>query len=80
MRSNEVADDLSGPMQKVQEKLGRSLKGYLEEQYASGTIDDVAAAIRRDASTSVDRSTVSKWMDRLGIERRFPGQRPAVVA
>lgn len=66
--------ELTRPMQRVEERLGRPLDGFLRERYAAGTLDDIATEL------GVDRSTVSKWMDRLGIERRFPGQRPELIA
>ena len=71
MRTNE----LTGPMRKVEESLGQSLRDWLTEEYAGGTLDDVAAELER-RGFKVDRSTVAGWMDRLGIGRRFPGQRP----
>lgn len=69
-RSNE----LTGPMRRVEERLGRPLRDYLVEQYEMSTLEQIGASI------GVDPSTVSSWMDRLGIERRFPGQRPTVTA
>jgi hypothetical protein len=71
MRTNEM----TGPMRKVEDKLGEPLKDWLAAQYASGTLDDVTAALAGEGIT-VDRTTVAGWMDRLGIDRRFPGQRP----
>jgi len=70
MRSN----DFTGPMRRVEARLGRPLEEVIRERYATGTLDDVAAEL------GVDRSTAANWMERLGIERRFPGQRPEAVA
>lgn len=70
MRNN----DLTGPMRRVEERLGRPLAEAIRESYATGTLDDVAELL------GVNRSTAANWMERLGIERRFPGQRPEAVA
>lgn len=68
-RSNE----LTRPMRKVEERLGRPLREYLVEEYETRTLAEIGAAL------GVTESAISNWMDRLGIERRFPGQRPAAA-
>lgn len=69
-RSNE----LTRPMKRVEERLGRPLRDYLLEHYETKTLAEIGESL------GVTESAVSGWMDRLGIERRFPGQRPAAVA
>jgi hypothetical protein len=67
-------NDLTGPMQRVEARLGRPLREYLAEQYAVKTLAEIGEEL------GVGESAVSRWMDRLGLERRFPGQRPTVTA
>lgn len=68
------SNDLTGPMRRVEARLGRPLSEYLTEQYRVHTLGEIATEL------GVDAVTVSRWMDRLGIERRFQGQRPTAVA
>ncbi|HTR71902.1 MAG TPA: hypothetical protein VMH41_16960 [Mycobacteriales bacterium] len=66
--------ELTEPMRRVEGRLGRPLRDFLEEQYATRTLADIATEL------GVSEVSVMRWMARLGIERRFPGQRPAAVA
>jgi len=63
--------ELTRPMRRTQARLGRSLEAELRDRYdARGqTLAEIAAAL------GVSEATVSRWMARLGIEARFPGQR-----
>ena len=65
---------LTQPMRRVQARIGRPLDEYIREQYEVRTQAEIAAAL------GVTIGTISKWMARLGIEARFPGQRPEAVA
>ena len=58
-------------MERTQERLGRPLREELEQRYiyAGQTTTEIGAAL------GVSASTVSRWMARLDIEVRFPGQR-----
>lgn len=67
-------NELTEPMKRVQARLGRDLREYLTERYATSTAGQIAVDL------GISESAVTIWMDRLGIERRFPGQRPGVVA
>ncbi len=71
---DERNNELTRPMRRVEARLGRSLREYLTEAYALETQAEIAAAL------GISVSTVSRWMDRLGIETRFPGRRPEAVA
>lgn len=63
---------LTGPMRRIEQRVGRSLEAELRDRYeARGqTLADIGADL------GVSQATVSRWMARLGIEARFPGQRP----
>lgn len=65
--------EMTGPMRRVEERLGRSLDAFLREAYATRTLADIADEL------GVSQSTVHRWMFRLGIEARFPGQRPEAI-
>lgn len=71
-------------MRKVESRLGRTLAEVLRELYVDQgmTLAEVGAEISRRAglSTPVADSTVMRWMERLDIERRFPGARAEAVA
>jgi transposase len=75
---------LTKPMRRVQSRLGRPLAEVIRELYHDQgmTQAEVGAAIAREAGvTPLAASTVMRWMDRLGIDPRMPGQRPpAAVA
>lgn len=65
---------LTKPMRRIQKRLGRDLADYLREEYETRT----QAEIGRDLGISP--STVARYMERLGIETRFPNQRPPEAA
>lgn len=67
-------NELTGPMRRVEARLGRSLRDYLAEQYATRTQAEIAAEL------GIGETTVGRWMRDLGVEARFPGQRPQAVA
>ena len=62
---------LTRPMERTEARLGRPLRDEIEDRYhARGqTTTEIGQAF------GVSASTVSRWMERLGIEARFPGQR-----
>ena len=64
---------LTGPMRRVEARLGRSLEGELRERYQTETMADIGSAL------GVSESTIHRWMLRLEIEARFPGQRARVA-
>lgn len=75
-RTNE-SDGLTRPMRRVQAKLERPLKDVLRELYVDRgmTLEEVGAELGRLADVqALSVSTVSRWMDRLGLDRRFPGR------
>jgi transposase-like protein len=55
----------------MQSRLGRPLRGYVEERYQTDglTLAELAADL------GIGVTTLRKWMRLLGIEPRFPGQR-----
>ena len=74
---------LSRPMRRVEARLGRPLKDVLHELYVGRamTLAEVGAEVGRLAGVqALSVSTVSRWMDRLGLDRRFPGQTAEAVA
>ena len=70
-RTNESR--LTGPMRRVQARIGRDLEIELRERYQTETMADIGAAL------GVSESTIHRWMIRLEIEARFPGQRAKVA-
>lgn len=66
---------LTGPMQRTQAALGRPLRDELVDRYENQgqTTTEIGAAL------GVSGATVSRWMARLGITARFPGQRGRVA-
>lgn len=60
------------PMRRTEHRIGRPLADELNDRYLvrGETMAEIATAL------SVSEATVSRWMARLGIEARFPGQRP----
>jgi len=60
----------SRAMLRVEQKLGRPLEEYLAERYQAKTQTEIAVEL------GVSNASVSRWMQELGIEARFPGQRP----
>lgn len=63
------------PMQQMEHRLGRPLVDVLRERYHEK--GQTLAEIATDLGVTV--GTVSRWMDALGIDRRFPGQKAAVA-
>lgn len=64
----------SRAMLRVERRLGRPLEEYLAEQYQTKTQTEIATEL------GVSGASVSRWMLELGIETRFPGQRPEAAA
>lgn len=62
---------LTWPMERIQERLGRPLRDELVERYVTRgeTLAQIGDAL------GVGPTTVHRWMRRLDIEARFPGQR-----
>lgn len=71
-----AATNMTGPMRRTEARLGRPLMDEIRERYETQgqTLAEIGAAL------GVSEATVSRWMVRLGIEARFPGQRKAAVA
>lgn len=67
---------LTGPMRRVEGRLGRPLAEELTDRYEvqGQNFAQIAEAL------GVSQATISRWMCRLGIEARFPGQRASKVA
>lgn len=64
----------SRAMLRVEARIKRPLEEYLAERYQVATQTAIAAEL------GVSNASVSRWMQELGIEARFPGQRPEAVA
>lgn len=64
------------PMQALEHRLGRPLDEVLRDLYhgQGKTLDEVATEL------GVTLGTISRWMDALGVERRFPGQKGKAAA
>jgi hypothetical protein len=62
---------LTRPMERTQARIGRDLRDELEDRYhrQGQTTTEIGVDF------GVSASTVARWMARLGIEVRFPGQR-----
>ena len=60
-------------MLRVEARLGRPLETYFAERYETLTQPQIAEEL------GVSGATVSRWMAELGIEARFPGQRPSAA-
>lgn len=67
--------ELTGPMARTEARLGRRLEDELRERYIERgqTFAEIGEAL------GVSQSTIHRWMVRLGIEARFPGQRARVA-
>jgi transposase len=63
--------ELTGPMRRVETRIGRPLREYLRERYE----DDGCTTSEIAASLGLSSTTVARWLDFFGIELRFPGQR-----
>lgn len=59
-------------MQVTEHRLGEPLEAYLERRYVREGV--TLAVIAEELGINV--STASRWMAQLGVEARFPGQRP----
>jgi DNA-binding transcriptional regulator LsrR (DeoR family) len=58
--------------QRIEARFGKSIDQVIGEAYATGlTQDEIAAEL------GVSRSSVLRWMNRLGLETRRPGERVA---
>jgi hypothetical protein len=64
----------SRAMLRVEARLGEPLEAWLAARYQTQTQPQIASEL------GVSGATVSRWMRELGIEARFPGQRPEAVA
>lgn len=60
----------SRAMLKVERRIGRPLEVFLAEAYQAKTQNQIAEEL------GVSTASVSRWMQELDIEARFPGQRP----
>jgi DNA-directed RNA polymerase specialized sigma subunit len=60
----------SRAMLRVEERIGRTLEAYFEERYREANQEQMAEEL------GISGASVSRWMRELGIETRFPGQRP----
>jgi DNA invertase Pin-like site-specific DNA recombinase len=65
----------SPAMQEMEARLGRPIDEVIRERYEAGADQ---RAIARELG--LHASTVSKWMDRLGIPARRMGPRPKAAA
>lgn len=63
-------------MRRTEHRLGRPLVDELRDRYETRgeTMAEIATAL------GVSEATISRWMVRLGIEARFPGQRSELPA
>lgn len=80
-RTNEIA--LTRPMRRVEARLDRPLKDVLRELYVDRamTLAEVGEELGRLANVqALSVSTVSRWMERLELDRRFPGRQAEAVA
>lgn len=60
----------SRAMLRVEARIGRPLEAFLAERYQVATQTQIAEEL------GVSNASVSRWMQELGIEARFQGQRP----
>lgn len=60
----------SRAMLRVEKRIGKPLEEYLAERYQARTQTQIAEEL------GVSNASVSRWMQELGIEARFQGQRP----
>lgn len=60
----------SRAMLRVEARIGRPLEDFLADRYQTQTQPQIADEL------GVSGASVSRWMRELGIETRFPGQRP----
>lgn len=60
----------SRAMLRVEERIKQPIEDYLAERYLTRTQPQIAADL------GVSDATISRWMRELGIEARYPGQRP----
>lgn len=75
--ADEVANiEMTRPMLRTQARLGRSLADELRERYLERgeTLAEIGSVL------GVSEATVSRWLVRVGVEARFPGQRPRTAA
>ena len=63
------------PMQVVERRLQRPLEQFLAERY----ITEGRTQAEIGEEIGVHPTTVTRWMQLLGIEARFPGPRKGVV-
>lgn len=72
----ETTETFTRPMLRTEHRLGRPLLDELTERYITRgeTFAEIGAAL------GVSEGTISRWMVRLGIEARFPGQRSKAIA
>lgn len=68
-------NEMTRPMLRIQARLGRPLAEALREMYLERgmTLAEVGAEL------GVSEASVSRFLSRLGIEARFPGQRAEVA-
>lgn len=64
----------SRAMRRVEDRIGRPLEDYFAERYPVASQTQIAAEL------GISNASVSRWMRELGLETRFPGQRPEAIA
>ena len=64
----------SRAMLRIEARIGRTLEDYFADRYPLATQAEIGAEL------GISDATVSRWMRDLGIDARFPGQRPQAVA
>lgn len=74
-RTNE--NSMTWPMRRTQARLGRPLADLFQEWYVE---QGMTLAEVGEKMGGRSEATMSRWMARLGIERRFPGRQPKAAA
>lgn len=67
--------EMTRPMRRIEARIGRPIEDELTDRYLrqGQTLAEIGAAL------GVSEATVSRWLHRVGIEARFPGQRAKVA-
>jgi transposase len=67
----ERKNELTGPMRRVEARLGHPLNEWLRERYERDGLTTTQIAVELGLSGV----TVWRWLRYFGVEPRFPGQR-----
>jgi transposase len=67
----QMRNEPTGPMQRVEERLGEPLGEWLRQRYAVEGLSSTEIGRR----LGLHAGTVVRWLRHFGIEPRFPGQR-----